>query len=330
MDARCPYCYELQEMTEDHVFSQFFGGRSWIPACKECNDSFGHEFEGRYVNSLTPLLVLLGINGIKPPKTLVWKKAYMHEGVWYDLSSDDQSSAGVQPIKNDKGRVIGNTTTDTSEGLRSKILKGLSKLGKVTEKQTVITIDKGARKVHPPNIPFDENVKRLAIKMCVALSNKMGIVKVMSATMKEFLLTGDSDNEMVYLDMRQIKIVDALRPDLAHLVYVEGNPNCQICYGIVQIFGFYQLFVILDDNYTGTSFAVKGVHHSLSHLEEFTNVEPLEIDPPPTSLPPDIFLAFCKQMIEKLNTEMKRSLPNASYFMDTTVLRLEPRRPWNG
>ncbi len=44
----CPYSQPTYtEFTDDHIFPQYLGGRRTIRVCKQCNNVFGHTFEGR-------------------------------------------------------------------------------------------------------------------------------------------------------------------------------------------------------------------------------------------------------------------------------------------
>src|SRR3990172_8897802 len=103
----CIYCGLRPADSADHIFPQFLGGKTEIPACRKCNSHFGYTFESAVSSSLAPLTVQLAHMGIKPVKTVVWKRAMQTpEGPWIDISSDGKATLSTPLIeKGDSGKI---------------------------------------------------------------------------------------------------------------------------------------------------------------------------------------------------------------------------------
>lgn len=312
----------MKIMSDDHVFSDFLGGKATILACKKCNSRFGHQFEGKVFSGLTPYIVILAINGMPIKKRLVWKNAHFHDGVHYDLDSDNKSMARPQPILSLEGKFSGFKATLVNKYLK-KALKSLTHKGhKITEIQEEITINK---KLIPPPFHFDDNMKRLAIKMCVGLLKYFNVTITMDHSAFEFLHKGFSVNPPVYIDFRPLQLIELHRSNtLSHLVYVEGNSKSGKCYGVVQIFGFFQMYVVISDEYDGEEFAFIGMHNSVTHDENFQRFQSIGIEMPPTSLPHDFIVTGCKSMFEKLNKLMDESFGKCIVFFDLSAMQVGP------
>src|SRR5260370_31617139 len=88
-NERCPYSDPpYAAFTDDHIFPQFLGGRRTIRVCKQCNDVFGHTFEGRASRQLKRLQVFISHFGLDLTRTPAsWPAAIVIDGATYDLQS---------------------------------------------------------------------------------------------------------------------------------------------------------------------------------------------------------------------------------------------------
>ena len=46
----CPYCGSSENPSKDHIFSDFFGVRQTIEACRDCNGRSGYNYAQKNVN----------------------------------------------------------------------------------------------------------------------------------------------------------------------------------------------------------------------------------------------------------------------------------------
>ncbi len=111
----CPYCaIQTDNISRDHIFSEFLGGTRTIPACAKCNNKdFGARFEStaaRNLLSFQLMLSSLGISGIAIREGTKWINAHEHEGESYDLEYRDGGLIFVlstpKITRDGRGRVI--------------------------------------------------------------------------------------------------------------------------------------------------------------------------------------------------------------------------------
>jgi hypothetical protein len=121
----CPYCEQLiQDFSRDHIFPDFLGGSSKIPACKRCNEVFGGTFEGRAATMLYGVQVSMSTWGLVFNQTVPpWRRAYEHKGVEFDISVEDTEpklrlSRPIKEIKGD-GKPISISFGSEKEAVRA-------------------------------------------------------------------------------------------------------------------------------------------------------------------------------------------------------------------
>ena len=171
---RCPYCRSREATSGDHIFPAFLGGHQTVPACRQCNSSFGASFEGRLHRDLAPMQVILASNGYAlPNRELTWRGAYEDpaDGTKYDLHPSlhmRPSKISVTPLSGGGYRVIGGDKVRVR-----KVGKGFAAAGKVrfAEEPTSAKRELPFRGVRL-TLPLTMDMRRLATKCCVALLAK--------------------------------------------------------------------------------------------------------------------------------------------------------------
>src|SRR5579859_6713738 len=96
--------------TADHIVPEFLGGRKTIQACRGCNSSFGHTFEGRASKALSRIYIYLAHWGTPLPEmNQRWSSAHHAEGIDIDLTVGPLGLTGSssQPIikRDDAGNI---------------------------------------------------------------------------------------------------------------------------------------------------------------------------------------------------------------------------------
>lgn len=282
----CPYCNADPQDSDDHVFPASIGGRRTVRACKAgCNDRFGHEFEAAVADDLGPVAVLLSLCGLKLPKRFVWRQAYRHPptGLEYDLESESKvlrlSAPKVE--RNEHGEVVRGIFRDTSEAERARA----SLEGKAPGKQYRVKLAKEEIKAPPLNpirFTIGTEIRRLAVKVAIGAAELvLPSVLVVDSTTRAYLLSSEAPEVPVRIDYRQLDGLDSMRPPLAHLVFVEGDPKKRRCYAVVQFFGTIQLWTLISSEYDGQAFAVLGTCNVLSNEDMFVQVTGLGLDEAP-------------------------------------------------
>jgi hypothetical protein len=289
--AICPYCGIAQANSDDHIIPQFLGGDTTIRVCKTCNDRFGHDFEAAVSDKLARITVVLAICGLKPTKRIVWKKAYTDPdtGWEYDLNPNGELSLSRPYLERDAEGRISLLHIPNDEHLAQKYVASLKKKGLAEEVEQRI-VRENIKSLHL-HFPIGEELRRLAVKMCVGTSHLTladGKHDVLASTTRAYLMNGESvllRNIPVKTAFWTYGALDKLRPPLSHVVYVEGDSVVQRCYGVVQFYGAIQLYVILDAHYSGKDFARIGFVNPCLGTECFDVTKPLNLSEAPDILP---------------------------------------------
>lgn len=280
----CPYCLNPIEIgSRDHIFPYFLGGHRRIPACKQCNSLFGHTFEGESARILRQFYISLCSWGLPIPNLPMMKAVHVDsKGKPIDLvfTPDGPRSRLSRPEINrdDAGNIISGFARDTKEAKR--LAAEISKTGKFKEiivEERPLEVDFGTFKTVTP---FGAELRRTALKMCVAVASLIsGFDPRATASASALLRNMSADlGTRVSLDLRIHERLDALAVPLAHLIYVEYGRNG--LYGIVQFFGHDQLFCTLSDIRTNEPQAMLGTLDPLTSAEKFETVAPLGISWP--------------------------------------------------
>jgi hypothetical protein len=283
LELLCPYCRERPCGSADHIFSEFLGGSQTIPACKPCNDRFGHDFEGKVSKDLSPIIVFLSFSGLKPKKTIVIKRALVDKksGFEYDLNSNRESIL-TKPYfeRDDAGNIRRIVSRDAKEG--NRIAQSLLKKGKAK------SFTDNSHEVSQTQTPFNKirinvggEMRQLAVKMCVGFSRLVAPDDdIIDTEVRAFLLADTPTRSPVRQTYRRFPSLDALRPPLAHVIYIEADPASGRCYGVVQFFGVFQFYLPLHSRFAGTAFAGLGVLNIKDGSEQFDRTAPLRLEEP--------------------------------------------------
>jgi hypothetical protein len=321
MESLCPYCRQRPRDSDDHIFSQFLGGRATIRCCSHCNNArFGGGFEGPVSKDLAPIIVFLTFSGLRPNRTFVHKKAWVDAatGLEYDLDSERQSTpTKTHVIRDNEGNVtkfIARSKKEANKLGRSLTRKGRSKGFKVTEE---------TRELHPEfsntGIKIGTEIRQLAVKMCVGLTQRLvPHEEIIDSAIRTFLLDKAPERSPVRHFFRRFAVLDDLRPPLAHTIYVEGDPTTGRCYGVVQFFGILQFYVPLRNEYKGTTFAVLGVLNVTNGQEEFTHLEPLRLEEIPRITSFGDHQEGLAQWGSQLNDQVRQAFGEASIVFKAT------------
>jgi hypothetical protein len=279
----CPYCEgPSSTFTDDHIFPQFLGGRRTIRVCRDCNNTFGHTFEGGAARQLKRLQVFISGFGLDLTKVSgFWPSALTIGDNTYDLISGPE---GVQyklskpTIRRDsEGNITGGTARSVTEakqigrGLRKASLAKEIEISEAPYEQfddVVLTIPTS----------FDSDLYRFATKLVAAVLVNFGYRQLISNSGIGAYLhaKGEWQTTPAFCD---ITAINKLSPPLSHAVYVElGTPS----YGVAVIFGHLKVFVPLPHRpirkaYLATLDPIDGD-------EAFSQVDPIGSRSVPTTI----------------------------------------------
>src|ERR1022692_500830 len=298
----CPYSQPpYGEFTDDHIFPQFLGGRRTIRVCKQCNNTFGHTFEGRASNQLKRLQVFISHFGLDLTRTSgTWPAALEIGDDTFDLLSGPegvQCVLGKPTVRRDaEGKIVGGKARSMSEA--KQIAKGLIKSGQAKDVEIFTSEDGPIEDVRlTAPLSFNPDLYRLATKMAAAVLVAFDRASLVAESGIPAYLHGAADRPTspAYCDIEPIR---NLRPPLSHAVYVELG---EISYGIVLIFGFLKIYVPLPSAKEAAAFL--GSLDPMTGDEMFLKVVPVG----PRRVPPYIteaqVMAHLREMDDTLTRE---------------------------
>ncbi len=282
----CPYCLNRPCDSNDHIFPEFLGGKATVGACKQCNSAFGHDFESTVAHSIGPLIVLLARSGYEHHRRVVFREAWVDDktGQSYDLDSRGIASLSRPIISRDGCKIT------RIVGASRKHIKGALK-GATKDPKFIGLREWHERKEVPiPDMQFrlriDNSTQRLAMKMCVGLVRRLlPEVTLLDNERRNYLL-GHGDGKSFVRSMRvHSSVLDSHRAELAHVIYVEGDPNTSRLYGMVQFFGgAVRFYVDYGPAYGGPAFAALGSLDIKTFAEELRLVTPLSAPEAPVAI----------------------------------------------
>lgn len=311
----CPYCLKESLDSDDHIFSQFLGGKRTIPSGKKCNNNFGGDFEGRISKDFTPIFITLSRHGYTHPRRVVFQRAFKNaEGVEWDVSSDGEIFPSDPLVKDGKKRTLHlRDEKEAKKHIRSiKAKKG---------EDFPVNVFHSVEQIPLPaewsfGFKIDDDIKRLAVKMCIGLGQHLAKERhFASEDCKQFLLneTHLAFPILMMYSRYSYTQLDAIRPPLSHVIYIEANSETSNCYGVVQFFGgALQFYIPLNTNYVGADFSAIGILNIITLEETFNIIEPLRLQ-----APPQFINGIAKEQLEAetnahLNEQIKAAFPKKS------------------
>lgn len=278
----CPYCNKRSAGSRDHIFPKFLGGKQTIPACRQCNSTFGHTFEAAAQEPLKKFMLMFRRCGMKPPKPIIWEDvAFDDFGRRYDVDHDLKATLSKPRIIREEGKI---KKIEGSAAQLKKIAHSLRSKGKKFRDPVISKIRYDIRSLQL-TYPLDEHVRRLAIKMSVASALKLTQKLRISPNVRSYLLKGENDEFQapvpVRVALQEYAGLDGQRPKLGHLVYVRASAKEKRCYSIVQLFGVIQFYCELATEAETIDFAALATHDPITHQERFIDIPPLEYELPP-------------------------------------------------
>ena len=324
----CAYCTgTIEDSSKDHIFPQFLGGKRKIICCKTCNSFFGHTFEANAAKVLQQVHVFISSWGI-PLRSVnpVWKEAYTKDGETYNFHIGErgtvlESSKPVIELHED-GRLKSGKFPDKKRA--EKVVRNLIDKGKASEDIRIEEIP--SKKVFMPDLGIalhiGPEIRRLALKMCIALSTLLYNFDVAEVSEARLYLRGDPRSvpvNNVFAAFNSYEAIDSQREALSHVIYVERNQTG--VYGLVQFFGAIQLFCrvgILPNKSQGA--ALFATLDPIAGEEKLSESSLLNLTPPPYFYSIEEASKLAEGWIMKLGDEAKKRGSNPT---DLRMSRVE-------
>jgi len=286
---------------------------------------FGHDFEGKVSRDLAPLVVALARSGLPPASPAVWPKAFVdaETGHSYDVNTDQQTRLSAPIVERDQsGKIVRATYASTAEATRHA--ETLRRKGKAREVRVVTkSTEFNAPTFRTFTLPLGPKIRRLAVKMATALiAFRDSAIDPLSVPVRRFLLGSPFVGAAARLSFVAYDPLDALRPALAHVVFVEAEGAT--CYGVVQLFGSIQFYLPLSESYSGPSLALLLVFDPLHSCETLTEPSPLHLPPSPEEITEETYERGIAWMRERLNAQIEEALGKDVGSFSMTPHRTKP------
>jgi hypothetical protein len=309
---RCIYCGNVSHpLTDDHIFPRFLGGRATVPACRTCNSIFGHTFEAETSRQLLPFHVFISGIGLLPLRSTdpTWKEALEVQGRKYNLrvaGGGVEASITHPSIQRDEqGRIVAAQFRTEAEARRfaeSLVAKGKAKTVSIEEAPGA---DLGPQ-LYGSAFTMGSALRRLALKMCFAAYTLLPEPEIEEGADARSYLTGtnkdDATVECVRTALADYTSLDALRRGLSHVVYVERTGDR--IYGVVQFFGFLQLYCRLGPSIQSKPAAVLCTLDPVNGEECTRETPALGLDEPPSRYLRDTYVASMYHWLAKQRREI--------------------------
>lgn len=312
----CPYCckrFSSSEDTSDHIFPEFLGGRTTILACRDCNSKFGYGFEAKVSSDLSQLTVVLARCGLKPLRVVAWKRAFRDSttGLEYDLDTAGRARLSRPMIERGSQGKIKRATFPMATLLDAKRVerhadtlkrKGLAKEVRITR----LDLTFKQPPLNPLRLNIGPELRRLAVKMCAGITHLCNADNdTLEDGVRIYLLNPDSNYVPVRMAFFNYEVLEKLRPSLSHAVYIEGDSQAKRSYGVVQLYGAIQLYVVLNREYTGQSFSKMGFLDTRSGKEKFRDVAPLNLPEAPQQISVEEYRNGITSWLDKVNSQVR-------------------------
>ena len=278
MVERCPYSEPpFEELSDDHIFPEFLGGRRTIRICRDCNSRFGHSFEAKAAAQLKRMQVFISHFGLDLTNSgASWPSALEIDGVTYDLRSgpDGVQYELARPVilRNESGEIVGGRARSRREA--EQVIAGLIRKGRAksleVEEATDETLDGVKLSV---DLSYNEDLYRFSTKLVANVAVALGRdTLVRESGIGRYLRNSLAwQTRIGNLDTSAIR---KLRPSLSHTVYVEFGDRS---HGVVILFGWMEVYVPLPSSAPG---AILGFLDPITGEEFFGKTEILGISPP--------------------------------------------------
>lgn len=256
----CSLCNELlsdSNNSDEHIIPNAIGGRMTVRGfiCRSCNNISGRNWDQALAEQFSDFSVLIGVKrqrGSVPPIKFETK-----EGRSVALNVDGKMSSLCKAKVTDNvgphgGSVNIQAATDEqanriSEGIVTKYKKQGAKSVLLKRKEETVNISE----VRTVQASFGgDGSGKSYVKTAMAMAAKQGLFIEDCECVKEYLINdGNPCFGYYYGDD-----VLGVRPDIFHMVALEGKPKEKLLLAYIEYFSFFRIIVCLSENYMGERF----------------------------------------------------------------------------
>lgn len=245
--------------TEEHMIPQSIGGRLKVRGfiCRKCNSQSGDRWDVELAKQLNALNLLCGVKRErKPAPSQVFNTVSGESLLWKSDGSYTIPKTIVN--KEENGSVVNYnvTVSDTKEA--RKVLKGI--VNKHPELNVDDLLSQAVIKQDYLDSPLQVNLQiggqqagRSMVKTALSMVYASGVDTSICNVANKYICCENSDACFGYYSQGElVKGKDESIP--LHCVAVKGDPSTGLVLGYVELFGTYQVVLLLSDCYMGEKF----------------------------------------------------------------------------
>ena len=268
-EGRCPLCRKVRRLSDDHIFSQFLGGKATTRTCTKCNNGFGGDFEGRCSNTLAPFIIFLDHAGIPAPPNTVWKKAFERSSDAGTMHYDAKPGRKGHPsrIYYERQGHSQHWIGPNLEAIR-KIANANDKVrsgGKLIEERNEIEMPLDGLK-YP--IKIDEDLRRLSLKMLVCLAASFNEDTTLVGEGALAFLAGQAEDAFIMPISYSNNAANLALEEPGIVLMIDANREIGVL-GAVSWFGYPTIHAVLNNKYEGDDIGLLGILNLRSQTELF-------------------------------------------------------------
>lgn len=257
----CDISLTAENRSKEHIFLNAIGGKlkSKEIICRDCNKKFGEKIDFALSEQLKPFATLFNIK--RDDREI----AKPFDAIGVTSGKNFRIEAGGKPaIKNpsceekktSESKVFYIETKDKDKA--RQILNGLKKKYPSIDMERALDSFVHKDEYLTENLSFStslggEDAFRSLCKTAVNFyMHKNGDI----LNIKHLIpyIKGESDNGCVFFYYPEHEIIERQQSEVLHSIIILGNETEKILYAYIELFNFYRIIVLLNDNYGGGNF----------------------------------------------------------------------------
>lgn len=257
--ANCYVCsciLDEKNTTEEHIFLNAIGGhlKSKNLICKECNSHFGNEIDTALANQLNFIANMFNIKRDRG-KPQSFDAVHTSDGSIYSIAPGGKPFR-KKPICLEKNNIYHVSVANRQQA--KEVLKGLKRKHPEIDTDTILN----SATIHKSyldnelgfNIAFGgAQAFRSLCKTAVNFYLYKGGFSLNIHHLISYIQVGIESNPVVnYLYLDKSPIFSNSK-EVLHSIIVRGNSTEKILFAYIELFDFFKVVVMLNDNYEGES-----------------------------------------------------------------------------
>jgi len=255
----CGKSLSAENSSKEHIFLNAIGGRlkSKKLICRTCNANFGEKIDFTLSEQLKPFANLFNINRGDGEIAKPFDAKGVTSGEKYSIKAGGNPTIKkpVEVNKTSEGKVFIIQTNNKNEAI--EILDGLKK--RYSQIDTEMVLDSAVYKYVTDKLCVSStfggadafrSLCKTAVNFYILKNGDVSNINHLIPFLK-----GESDNDCVFFHYSEHEIIERQQHEILHSIIISGDKTEKILYAYIELFSFYKVIVLLNDNYNGENFS---------------------------------------------------------------------------